>query len=69
VFDTTLFVPGHATAVLFGAGTIGASGVANPSILVPNLPALVDTQVFLQVAGWLGQSTLKASAVAITTIV
>lgn len=65
----TLFVPGHPTAVLLGVGTIGASGDASPSFVVPNWPALVNMQVFLQVGGWLGQSSLKASGVAITTIV
>ena len=65
----TLFVPGHPTAVLLGVGTIGASGSASPSFVVPNWPALVNMQVFLQVGGWLGQSSLKASGVAITTIV
>jgi hypothetical protein len=68
VFDTMLFTPGHPTAILTGLFTIGATGSTAIPLAVPNLPALVDVHVFLQVAGWINQPRWKASAVAVTRI-
>ena len=67
LFDGTLFPAAHPTCV-FGAGIVGGSSSATMSLAVPNLPALEGLQVYVQVGGWLGQPTLKASGVAVTTI-
>jgi hypothetical protein len=68
LFDTTLFTLGYPSASLFAPFTIGATGTATYSLPIPALPALVDTHVFLQAGGWLGQPTWKATGVAVTRI-
>ena len=68
LFDTMLFTPAHPSAVLSGLLTVGTTGSTAITLAVPNLPALVDVHVFLQVAGWLNQPTWKASGVAVTRI-
>lgn len=67
LFDGTVFPALHPSAVL-GVATIGASGSTTTTLAVPSVASLVGTQVYLQCAGWLGQSRLKATGVAVTTI-
>ncbi|MCK5944577.1 MAG: hypothetical protein KAI24_21495 [Planctomycetes bacterium] len=68
LFDTYLFTATHPTTVLLPIVVTGPGGSTTFSVVVPNVPALIDTFLFTQAAGWLGQPTWKASGVAVTRI-
>lgn len=66
--DTWLFTATLPSSAFLGAVVVGAGGSATLSFAVPNLPWLADEHIAMQVVGWLGQPTWKASGVALTRI-
>jgi hypothetical protein len=66
--DTWLFTAAHASAVGAGGVVVGPGGTAAIPWTVPGDPGLAGLTVFVQAIGWLGQSSWKASGVAVTRI-
>jgi hypothetical protein len=65
---TALFTAIHPTSVVFDLVTIGNTGETTLSLAVPNIPALKNEMVFLQLGGWLHQSNWRAGGVPVTRI-